>query len=257
MLKQVFLMPLVLLIFLFAFSCQVFAEQKYFTWVDAQGNVHSSPLPESADTNKAGAEQEQFLTEEEFNKEAERKRRENPEFFTWTDAEGRIVNSVKPDVLVEFSEQEVVADFVFAPPFRLPEVITQGQCCKQYEQGFSAENSALQSINQSSLFYKTQQGQYPAGYFELDIGSGWFAIKLFDLKDDSNIDLVVLNDEFQPLYLASQLIPLKVKETWSHHGYHKLILELNDSQVRYLILFSEQQGDQPFKVSVKYDLNDL
>ena len=243
------------------------AEQKYYTWVDAQGNVHNTPVPDSSDdgnsdnrsgqSNPASSEQENFLTEEEFNAEAQRRKKENPAFFTWTDAEGRIVNSVKPEMLVEFSEQEVVADFVFAPPFRLPEVITQGKCCKQYQQAFQADFEPTQVINGGGLFYKTQKGEYPAGYFKLGEDSGWFALKLFSLTDKASLDLVVLNEVYQPIYLASGLVPLKVDETWSHHAYHKLILELNDPQAKYLILFSVDQGDEEYKVSMRYDLNDL
>jgi len=237
------------------------AEQKYYTWVDAQGNVHNTPVPTNSEENKStadsSAQQQGFLTEDEFNAEAERKKQENPAFYTWTDAEGRVVNSVKPEVLVEFTEQEVVADFVFAPPFRLPPVITEGKCCAQYQQAFSGDIQRTQVINKSSFFYKTLDGEYPAAYLKLKKQPGWFALKLFGLDDEKTIELVLLNEAFKPIYLASRLSPLKVDETWSHHGYKKLILELNDAEAQYLVLFSADQGGEEYKVSLRYDLNDL
>ena len=255
-------MTILKFIFIAFIALSVQAEQKYFTWVDAQGNVHSTPI-ESSEKKEVippdEAEGSSFLTEEEFERQRAQDKENNPAFFTWTDAEGRIHNSVKPEYVVEFEAPEVVADSVFAPPFRLPIQITKGECCQQYAQAFSLEAGpvGVVKIDEASLLYKTRDKSFPAAYFNSDIKSGWLGVKLYGMSDGSTIELVLLNKDFEPIYLASDLEPMAVGETWSHHGYHKLILELNDADIEYMILFSTDFSGAEYSASLKYDISEL
>jgi len=239
------------------------AEQKYFTWVDAQGNVHSTPIQSTdesqSDEARARLNKDAFITEEQSEAERKKHQQDNPAFFTWIDAEGRVRNSVKPEYVVEFESAELVADAVFAPPFRLPIEITQGECCEVYAEAFETapETIGPKKVDSSSYFYKTRGASVPAAYIKPAINDGWMGLKLYQFNDESTIDLVLLNKEFKPIHLASGLSPLAVEETWSHHGYHKLILELNDEKVEYIIVFSTDFAGKYYSVSLKYDLSEF
>lgn len=237
------------------------AEPSYYTWVDAQGVVHNTlvndeqvqddkPQPENP-KDEVSAEavevetdtfrKEAFKTEEEFQQNI--KEREDKPFYTWTDADGTIRNNEKPDVFVEFTSTEVVYDAVFAPPFRLPVAITEGLCCSDYQQAFTkeiiADDFTTQKISSSSLRYKTQSGVVPAAYFIVPQAKRSIVfIKAFKLFEDTPFDVVALNEKYKPLYLSSNLNGVYVKQTWKDLAYNKIMLEIADPEVRYLIIFS-------------------
>ncbi len=245
------------------------AEQSYYTWVDAQGVIHNTAVAtkpskqeSTTETNAEGIIEEEsedktkekpvaisgteYKTEEELQQEI--KSGTDKPFYTWTDADGTIRNSAKPDLLVEFSSTEIVYDAVFAPPFRLPEEVTNGTCCIDYKDAFkqklAVDGIASQKINSESIPYRTQQGFTPAGYFvmastERDI----VFIKSYKLSKNASFEVVALNSQFQPLYLASKLSGLFAEQTWKDLAYTKIMIELADPEIEYLIVFANNADE--------------
>lgn len=241
------------------------AEPSYYTWVDAQGVIHNTAIetepqkeeskksakiedknraqqadsPEVADTDEA------FQTEEEFHQNL--KSSDDKPFYTWTDADGTIRNNPKPDLELEFTAKEIVYDAVFAPPFRLPNKITEGTCCVEYKDSFvkelQSDSLTSQKINNDSLLYKTQQGLKPAAFFIVEgIEKEIIFIKGFKLSDQATFEIIALNEAYQPLYLASNLSGLFIEQTWKDLPYSKVMLELSDAAIKYLIIFAVDDG---------------
>lgn len=238
--------------------------RKYFTWVDAQGNIHNSPVESSSPKEKPlttssdeSLAPNDFLTEEEFKNQQEKDAQENPEFFTWVDGSGRVINSVKPEYKVEFQTTEKVADFVMAPPFRLPKKITEGACCSQYSDQFSKlsyskENSKVE-VDGFNTGFETQDQPVPAAYFSITPSESQNRLEFRFYKYDlsSLVEIVALNEDFKPLYLGASIAPIEVPETWSTHGYQELLLEVNDVEVHYLIVFSSNNADASYTVTLR------
>lgn len=248
------------------------AEPSYYTWVDAQGVIHNTAVAEKPERNnrqassslKAGSSApksgtaeisesgdsnpnsvlpkslQDFKTEEELQQQI--KSSTDKSFYTWTDADGTIRNNTKPDIIVEFRAPEIVYDAVFALPFRLPKQVTEGACCKSYEHAFKQvlepDSAVSQKINNESVLYQTQQGSIPAGYFIVEgIEKEIVFIKSYKLTNKANFEVVALNSQFQPLYLASKLTGLFIEQTWKDFAYTKIMLELSDPEIKYLIIF--------------------
>lgn len=239
------------------------AEPSYYTWVDANGIVHNTLVTtedepankskvesDSQNSNTSGSpntpeEYKDFKTEEELQQQI--KSSTDKPFYTWRDADGTLRNSPKPDVVVEFSATEIVYDAVFAPPFRLPKKISEGVCCSDYKKAFkqvlNPDGSITQKINSDSVLYKTQRGLVPAGYFITEgIKSSIVFIKGFKLTQDTTFEVVALNSLFQPIHLASELSGIFVEQTWKDLAYNKVMIELSDPEIEYLIIFANQQS---------------
>ncbi|MBL4798793.1 MAG: DUF4124 domain-containing protein [Oleispira sp.] len=250
----------------------VLAEPAYYTWVDAQGVIHNTVVPtkpgaleQSSESKRPASkspesntekpdsvgsapvkpkELEGYKTEEELQQQI--KSSTDKSFYTWTDANGTLRNTPKPDVIVEFSATEIVYDAVFAPPFRLPKKITEGACCADYKNAFkqilASDSAVSQKITSESVLYQTQQGFIPAGYFVIkDIEKEIVFIKSFKLSKDASYEVVALNSSFQPLYLASELAGLYIEQTWKDFAYTKIMLELSDPEIEYLIVFANDE----------------
>lgn len=249
----------------------VLADPAYYTWVDAQGVIHNTVVatkPDSSelkspvskteslevDASKTDSakpaseipkEFEGFKTEEELQQQI--KLGTDKTFYTWTDADGTLRNTPKPEVIVEFTATEIVYDAVFAPPFRLPENVTEGACCVGYKKAFKLtlepDSAVSQKINNESVLYQTQQGFIPAGYFVIeDIEKDIVFIKSFKLSENASFEVIALNSRFQPLYLASELAGLFVEQTWKDLAYTKIMLELSDPEIEYLIIFANDDS---------------
>ncbi len=276
-------MRAVLLALSFSFlSFPSLAEPSYYTWVDAQGVVHNTLVEDKKTSNAISSDdtierensdqnentqnesvkadvfrEEAFKTESEFKKDI--KDREDKPFYTWTDADGTIRNNEKPDVFVEFTSTEVVYDAVFAPPFRLPAEIIEGLCCLEYQQAFKKElvdnASTIQKVSSSSVRYKTQSGAVPAAYFILPKAERSIVfIKAFKLAENTQFEVVALNEQYKPLYLSSNLSGVYIKQTWKDLAYNKIMLEIADPDIRYLIIFS---ADEKIDLEKGYSLSVL
>ena len=270
----------VLALLLVLVSSTSIAKQAYYTWVDAQGVIHNTAV--ASEASQQGSDREPDLksspesdsdistdkiikgkSEEKANKQAEVisgevykteeelqqeiKSGTDKPFYTWTDADGTIRNSAKPDLVVEFSSTEIVYDAVFAPPFRLPEQVTNGACCIDYKDAFkqklAVDGIASQKINSESIPYQTQQGFTPAGYFAIEGTENKIVfIKSYKLSESASFEVIALNSKFQPLHLASQLSGLFAEQTWKDLAYTKIMIEIADPEVAYLIVFANDDG---------------
>lgn len=227
------------------------AEPSYYTWVDAQGVIHNTAIEsKSSDVNdkkqiaepsKSFEGEDEFKTEAEFQENLESSN--DKPFYTWTDADGTIRNNPKPTLELEFVATEIVYDAVFAPPFRLPNKITEGTCCIEYKDSFvkilQSDSLTSQKINSASRLYKTQQGYKPAAFFVVEgIEKEIIYIKGFKLSSQAKFEIIALNEVYQPIYLASNLSGLYIEQTWKDLAYSKIMLELSDSAIKYLIIFA-------------------
>lgn len=227
-------------------------EPRYYTWVDAQGVMHNTLItPEKSSTKdssrKAQSESvfdtDKFPSEEQHQQNIKDRNAEQKPFFTWTDAEGIIRSEVKPDVLVEFIATEVVYDAVFAPPFRLPNYVKQGQCCAGYAEAFTVSaafnGSASYKVDDTVFPFETQSGSVAAAYFSLPelADKEIILLKGYKLSRESLFEVIALDAAYQPLYLSSKLKGIFVEQTWKDLAYKKVMLEVSDSDIKYLVVF--------------------
>ena len=237
------------------------SEPRYYTWVDAQGVMHNTLITPSKNTpqNNSQVSEEKseqtvlvnasefntknFPSEEDHQKQSAESKLETKPFFTWTDAEGVIRSEVKPDVLVDFVAEEIVYDAVFAPPFRLPNYVKQGDCCEGYAEAFTAKasfnGSASYLVDDTLHPFQTQFGNVSAGYFSVPqlANKEIVSLKGYKLPKESSFEVIALDKSFQPLYLGTNLKGLFVEQTWKDLAYKKILLEISDPSVQYLIVF--------------------
>jgi hypothetical protein len=253
-----------ILVLLFALPLSVVAEPAYYTWVDAQGVVHNTlitsnkktepkktqakSLKEDPQAEKSDdLEVSEYPSEEQYQKNLNDKSKQDKPFYTWTDAQGIVRSEAKPDVIVEFVAEEVVYDAVFAPPFRLPKHVTKGECCESYAEAFTSvvelNGSASYKVDDSLFAFKTQTSTVAAGYFSLPelAQKEIVLLKAYKLAKNSLFEVIALDEAFKPLYLSSDLRGLFVEETWKDLAYKKLLLEISDADIKYLIIFAEQE----------------
>jgi hypothetical protein len=240
------------------------SEARYYTWVDAQGVMHNTLItPDKNSTedsltkskSKSNFDAGEFPSEKEYQKSIAGRTEEKKPFFTWTDAEGVVRSEIKPEVLIEFVAEEVVYDAVFAPPFRLPSHVKEGQCCARYAKAFTAtaefNGSASYQVDDTLFSFLTQSGSVSAGYFVLpDLADKEIIVlKGYKLPSDSSFEVIALDSAYQPLYLSSKLRGIFVEQTWKDLAYKKIMLEISDAEIKYLVVFvrpgnsSLKQGD--------------
>lgn len=231
------------------------AEQKYYTWVDAQGNMHNTLITpdknsekqleqiDDAESKSDTINTKNYPTEENFQKSLNDKAKSEKPFYTWTDAEGVIRSDVKPDVMIEFTATEIVYDAAFAPPFRLPDYVTQGVCCEDYASHFTAAVKALGSVSGkvdgASVPFKTQSGDVDAAYISLpELNEReLLLVKAYKIAPDSEFELIALSQDYKPIYLADAIKGSFVEETWKDLAYKKVMVEVSDPDIKYLIIF--------------------
>ena len=244
------------------------SEPRYYTWVDAQGVMHNTLItseknPQQTTNNNAvkntGAAEKgselnsekkpefntaDFPSEEQHQKDSEKRIADQKPFFTWTDAQGIIRSELKPDVVADFVAEEVVYDTVFAPPFRLPAHVTEGQCCESYADAFTAiakfNGSASYQVDDTLYLFKTQTGDVAAGYFSVpDLADHEIVmLKGYKLPVESQFEVIALNADFKPIYLGSKLEGIVVEETWKDLAYQKVLLEISDPEIKYFVIFA-------------------
>ena len=233
------------------------SEPRYYTWVDAQGVMHNT-LIERENSPKESPEEslessevvnpefntDNFPSEEQHEKNLEKSKADQKPFFTWTDAQGIIRSELKPDVVADFVAEEVVYDTVFAPPFRLPAFVTEGQCCESYAKAFTAiakfNGSASYQVDDTLYLFKTQTGDVAAGYFSVpDLADHEIVmLKGYKLPVESQFEVIALNADFKPIYLGSKLEGIVVEETWKDLAYQKVLLEISDPEIKYFVIFA-------------------
>jgi len=231
------------------------AEQEYFTWVDEQGRIHNSikpPSEKSEDLPQASnAQESDFLTEEEFQEKLAKDNADNPPFYTWIDAQGRLQSQEIPQVNIEVEEltQLQAADHSLLPPLRVAAEIRNAGCCAQYTHLFKETipeyDSVVFSQPQMSVPFKTRSGDKPAWYFRLT-GSNGAARRALNLylrgtdepeKGAATVALIALNKQLQPLYFIPQLITQSYLSTWRSEAYRESLVSILDTEVSAFIIY--------------------
>ncbi len=266
------LLPLILLCTLLSAAAALAEaeEPRYYTWVDAQGVMHNTLITPTESANKNSTKEtesrpnlnvDDFPSEKEYQQKLNDRSAEKKPFFTWTDAEGVVRSEVKPDVLVDFVAEEVIYDAVFAPPFRVPSYVKQGQCCQNYSTAFSTtaefNGSASYQVDDTLFPFQTQSGHVAAGYFSLPklAAKEIILLKGYKLPKDSAFEIIALDEAYQPLYLATKLNGLFIEQTWKDLAYKKILLEISDVEIKYLIVFvqSGESALSNYRLSVMRD----
>lgn len=227
-------------------------EPRYYTWVDAQGVMRNTLIEPDKNAEKKSTtnslttsqfDASEYPSEEEYQKKVEEHAKENKPFFTWTDASGRLRSEFKPDVLIDFVAEEIIYDAVFAPPFRVPIFVKQGYCCERYASAFTAvaefNGSASYQVDDTVFPFQTQSGNVAAGFFAMPelAEKEIVLLKAYKLPSNSHFEVIALDSTFQPLYLGSKLNGLFVEQTWKDLAYKKVMLEVSDPDIKYLIVF--------------------
>jgi hypothetical protein len=239
-------------------SLPVWAESKakYYTWVDAQGNIHNTLIKaedESKDTEESKAviiNPDDYPSEEEYQEKLKERSVSEKPFYTWTDAEGVVRSEVRPEVMVEFSATELVYDAVFAPPFRLPDYVTQGDCCQSYQELFitnvDKKGSASYKIDNSSIGFLTQSGAVPASYFTLEKldAKEILTVKAYEIDKSDVFEVIALSESYQPLYLESSLAGRYAEQTWKDLAYKEVLLEVSDTEIKHLVIFVKSANEK-------------
>mgnify|MGYP000439277160 CR=1 FL=1 len=250
------------------------SEPRYYTWVDAQGVMHNT-LIERENSPKESPEEslessevvnpefntDNFPSEEQHEKNLEKSKADQKPFFTWTDAQGIIRSELKPDVVADFVAEEVVYDTVFAPPFRLPAFVTEGQCCESYAKAFTAiakfNGSASYQVDDTLYLFKTQTGDVAAGYFAVPNLADHEIVMLkgYKLPVGSQFEIIALNADFKPIYLGSKLEGVVVEQTWKDLAYQKVLLEISDPEIKYFVIFARSENTAAAKSLSNYRIS--
>ena len=230
--------------------------------------MHNTLVPANKtlkDTSKESSlinSDDEFLSEEENQARIEKEKADKKPFYTWVDAEGIIRSELKPEVMVDFVAEEIVYDAVFAPPFRLPEYVMQGECCGSYAEAFTAvvkhNGSAGYKVDDTLFPFQTQSGVVPAGYFSVpDLYSKEILLlKGYKLPLGNTFEIIALDGDYKPLYLASELKGINVEQTWKDVAYSKVMLEVADTEIKFLIVFvraKNQDALTDYRLSVMRD----
>ena len=254
------------------------SEPRYYTWVDAQGVMHNTLIESESPAEKIPQQAPQenphesevvnpefntdnFPSEEQHEKNLEKRKADQKPFFTWTDAQGIIRSELKPEVVADFVAEEVVYDAVFAPPFRLPSYVTEGQCCESYEQAFTAitkfNGSASYQVDDTLFLFKTQNGDVAAGYFSVPnlADHEIILLKGYKLPVGSQFEVIALNADFKPIYLGSKLEGIVVEQTWKDLAYQKVLLEISDPEIKYFVIFARSENTAAAKSLSNYRIS--
>lgn len=222
--------------------------------MDEQGRIHNSIKPPSekpvASPPASAAQENDYLTEEELQEKLAKDNADNPPFYTWIDAQGRLQSQEIPQVNIEVDElnQLQVADHSLLPPLRLAAEIRDGGCCARYGYLFKEiipeYDSVVFSQPQMSVPFKTRSGDKPAWYFRLADNGGdtQRALSLYLRGTDkpegtAEVALIALNKQLQPLYFIPQLTSQSYLSTWRSEAYRESLVSILDTEVSAFIIY--------------------
>ena len=264
------------------------AGDKYYTWVDAEGRIHNSPVEspdaphsdknadESADKKavtspgaSTPAATDEFLTEEQLEEKLRRYDEDNPAFYLWVDPQGGVhTQTYDADEEQEAAASDVSGDTgaiigwdtMLAPPFRVPAEVAQSPCCEAFKSEFEKARKPLRSVQ---LFdpvryrsFVTEQGNRPAWY--VDIGraakdsSGQRFLVLRVRGASVKSSLLVLNDSFKPLYFEKTLYATEHPETWHGVAYQEMKILIEDADVSAFILYPDLKPAEELSLEVRW-----
>ncbi len=249
--------------------------------MDEQGRIHNTVKPAS-ETSKPpvtpAAEQQtdDFLTEEEFQKKLAKDKEDNPPFFTWIDAQGRLQSQEIPQLNIEVEElsQLQSADHSLLPPLRVAANIRDSGCCLRYQHIFKDTipeyKSVLFSQVQLSVPFKTRSGDKAAWYFRLPESSllsserssekslpepRRLTLHLRDndgLQGPAPVALIALDKQLQPLYFIPQLITQSYLSTWRSSAYQESLINILDADVSAFIIYFPQSAPASVSLQVEW-----
>lgn len=263
-------------VFLLLVSAFCAAEQEYFTWVDAQGRVHNTAIERTSEVQSSDErpdvptteniqdglriDGEQYLTEEQFEEQAERDKQNNPPFFTFIDERGQVRSQEIIDTQIEVEEVVVPAtyDHVLAPPFRVTERMSQS-CCSRYQSYFKelvpAEKSVLFSGFLNTVPISTRFGPKKAWYFRLDEPSDFRVLELKLRSRQLPVDMVSLvlaNASFQALYFVPVLSVIEKEATWSGQASADSLIKIEDDAVSSVIVYFPENAAESASLEVNW-----
>ena len=246
------------------------AEKEYYTWVDEFGRVHNTLIdPTSKKETKKSASKlapvdtNEYMTEEDYERQAEKDRSENPSFYTWVDEQGRIHNQAVPQVEVSVDEevefQPQVTDHTLVPPLRLRSDVQNASCCQSYAAFFkeplTAFKSRMFSKPQFSNHFYTRSGNKPAWFFRLPAfkldEEGTDPVLKLRLRDtDKPMAFVALNKAWQPLYAVTKVESKYFPATWRTVAMHETLISIADEDVYAFIVYFPQEVENTANLEV-------
>jgi len=225
---------------------------------------------------------DEFLTEEQLDEKIKQEKKENPPFYTRVDADGRVYNEFIPQVDVEFASEEPVVTELLAVPFRLDAKYKSSGCCAQYREYFSDSQKVNNAdykfpIDETSHLFGTKSGAKRSLFLSLanntsneeaeseessaseatllDSRQGkryLIDFSIYKASSDVTLNVVALDADFAPLYSFADLPSMYVGETWKSFAKSSWSLQLDDSEVDYLIInFNNAEKLSKFNVVVE------
>lgn len=230
--------------------CTSFAfAQEFFTWVDANGQVHNSSVSKSQQAQQAqqSATQKPYLSEEEFKRQQAQEKLDNPPFFTWIDTAGQVHNEFIPAPKAQSASQathtEQYVDDSYVPTLRLAHFKRAQQCCQQYAGVFNQRSKLLAKrsyhlVNiQDNPPFKLHTNTAPAFYLRIPKGNGLRKIEVMQLHATLKPSVIALDSNFVPLHQSHALKGIKRDENWAQNAQRYFALELADKEIAYIIWY--------------------
>ncbi len=250
------------------------AEPEYFTWIDAEGRIHNTLKSESESKNpkktpqatgqkSSSVAEDTYLTEDEFAAVQERVRREQPPFYTWIDAEGRLRYETIPQPSEEAqaaaADDVLVSDHTLLPGWRVSDAVRNSGCCGLYQAYFQEELKPFKPVLFSrvdlSAPLRTQTGERPAWYFRLpeispDAEDPVLRLRLRDT--DAPLALIALDAQLQPLHFIPQVERQLTEATWKAVAFYESLISIADKDVQAFILYFPAGAPARANLEVEY-----
>jgi len=243
----------------------------YYTWVDAQGRIHNDPIsPDKSPEEKVSlpGDDTEYLTEKGVEERLKQYDEENPAFYVWTDAEGRVQTQTYDAEAEQSAAASAVADDeavigwdpILAPPFRVSPAVTAGLCCEMFAGEFQEITEQFKSLQ---LFdpvryrsFPTKTGKHSAWY--VDIGAmpdDWRGRRFLVLRlrgAPVKASFIALNDALKPLY-SEQDIALELHpETWRSIAYQEARVLIEDRDVSAFILYLDIKPAEDMSLEIRW-----
>lgn len=252
------------------------AEQEYFTWVDAQGRIHNTPVERKEEPAKVEVKKNQesvssvsspesrsevYLTEDQLEEKLQRERQDNPPFYTYVDPQGVVRNQTIVDSQIEVEDvvSEIIYDHILAPPFRVSQRMSQG-CCSRYQSYFKDVIPAEKAVEFSGFLntipISTRFGAKQAWYFRLDnpADSRVLNLKLRPADDVliNPVSVILADKQFKALYFIKDLSLLNKPSSWKGTAYSESTIKIDDVNVASVIVYFPKVAPQGASLEVKW-----
>lgn len=245
-------------------SSVLMADGGYYTVIDAQGRVVN--LPKESSPESPPGDDTEYLSEQQIEKKIEQYDQENPSFYVWTDAEGRVYTETYDAEAEQAAAAEVENDAgaiigwdpILAPPFRVSEKVTTGPCCGAFAEEFQLVPEPFKSVQ---LFdpvryrsFPTSTGNHRAWYFEVpEVEGDLQRFLMLRLRGAPvSVDLIALNSDYQPLYYSTSIPLDDHPETWHSVGYQEGKILIEDDAVTAFVLYMDMQPAEDMSLEIRW-----